>query len=320
MKLEKAYSNELKRNVTADEADKLHARGDLASKHNFKCPEPNCHAQVTCANLDKPRGLRKREPYFKFVSEHSIDCRLEAESDKNIRYIKLTQQDPEALPFIIDDAVDIDFTQPNKRNIRELTDENEESNTKRLGSSSLIDNDEAAKHRHSRKRLSGLVNAFMEGESFFINTTEGKIHVKNFFINVCDKKDINEYLDEPRIFHGKAWVNRNDNYYLVRFDSEMRAGNLKCKPTFFIPSRLVDTSAYGRTSRNKLDKIASQSKPLNIFIFSELPPVKSNTGDYINFILDDLTYLYYLPWNKETTKKLSEVSSTLKKPITSLRE
>lgn len=211
----------------------------------------------------------------------------------------MTQEDPESLPFILDDAVDMDLSSPNKRNSSELVDRNEESNTKRVGNSSISDDEETIKRRHSRKRLSGLVNAFLEDESFFINTTDGKIHIKDFFIKVDDKKDLNEYLDEPRVFYGKAWLNRNNNYYLVRFDSEMRVGKLKCKPTFFIPARLIDTSAYERTSRGKLDKLASQSKPLNLFIFSELPPVKSNRGDYINFVLDDLTYLYYLPWGKK---------------------
>ncbi|MDC9594699.1 hypothetical protein [Xenorhabdus sp. IM139775] len=109
---------------------------------------------------------------------------------------------------------------------------------------------------------------------------------------------MSEYPDEPRVYFGKAWLNRKNDYYLVRFDSKMQAGKIKCKPTFFIPARLIDRSDYRRTSREKLDEIAmaTPAKPLYLFIFSELPPVKSNIGDYINFKLDDLTYLYYLPW------------------------
>lgn len=68
----------------------------------------------------------------------------------------------------------------------------------------------------------------------------------------------------------------------------------------FIPARLVDSSEYDRTSRETLDKIALATKPLYLFIFSELPPVKNNEGEYINFKLDDLTYLYYLPWGQKS--------------------
>lgn len=303
MKLEQAYNLELGKNMTAEEADKLFSSGTITSKHFFECPEDNCNAQVTCANLDRPRRLRKRDPYFKFVSEHSPGCSLEAESDEDIRHVKTAQEDPEALPFIVDDVVDIDLSAPNKRTVHDSPAiGNDDAVTKRLRKT-VNDDEENIRRRHSRKRLSGLVNAFIERENFFLNTAEGKLPLRDFFVSVDDRKDLSEYLDEPRIFFGKAWLNRKDNYYLVRFDKEMRAGKTKCKPTFFIPARLVDESKYLRTSRKTLDKVADAGKPLYIFIFSELPPVKSNTGDYINFKLDDLTYVYYLPWERKYSQE-----------------
>ena len=299
MRLEQAYSLELGKDITADEADKFFTEGALTSKHLFECPEQGCNAQVTCANLDRPKRLRKRDPYFKFVSEHSSTCRLEAESDEEIRYVKTTQEDPEALPFILDDVVDIDLSPPGKRIVHDLpTLEDEDAIAKRLRKPVVNDDEESLKHRHSRKRLSGLVHSFIRKENFFLNTADGKLPLRDFFIKVNDSKDLSTYSDEPRIFFGKAWLNRKDNYYLVRFDSEMRAGELRCKPTFFIPARLVDSSEYKRTSSETLDKLSLASRPLYLFIFSELPPVRSNAGDYINFKLDDLNYLYYLPWGK----------------------
>ncbi len=298
MKLEHARSLELGEDITAGDADKLFALGALTSKHLFECPELNCHAQVTCANLDRPKRLRKRDPYFKFVSEHSVGCLLEAETDEDMRRIKSMREDPEALPFIIDDVVDLDLSTPNRRIIHDLpTSDDEDAITKR-SRKTVADDEENNRFRHSRKRLSGLVSAFIEKENFFLNTAEGKLHLRDFFIRVGNSKDLSEYPDEPRVYFGKAWLNRKDDYYLVRFDNEMRTSKIKCKPTFFIPARLVERSEYRRTSREKLDKIAlaTPSKPLYVFIFSELPPVKSNTGNYINFKLDDLTYLYYLPW------------------------
>lgn len=303
MKLEKARSLELSRDITAEEADNFFLDGTVTSKHLFECPEVNCHAQVTCANLDKPKRLRKRDPYFKFVSEHGKDCRVEAEYDESIRNVRTTREDPEALPFILDDIVELDLSSPSKYTVHdEPKPDDENAIVKRLGRSAAIDNGEEAKRRHSRKRLSGLVNAFISNEYFFLNTSEGKLPLRNFFIKIDDSKDLRQYQDEPRVYFGKAWLNRKDDYFLVRFDKKMRAAESKCKPTFFIPARLVDRSEYDRTSREKLDKIASASKPLYLFIFSELPPVKSNTGDYINFKLDDLTYLYYLPWGKNKFK------------------
>lgn len=303
MKLEKARSLELSRDITAEEADNFFLDGTVTSKHLFECPEVKCHAQVTCANLDKPKRLRKRDPYFKFVSEHSKNCRIEAEYDESIRHVRTTREDPEALPFILDDIVELDLSSPRKYIIHdEPKPDDENAIVKRLGRSAAIDDEEEAKRRHSRKRLSGLVNAFISNENFFLNTTEGKLPLRDFFIKIDDSKDLRQYQDEPRVYFGKAWLNRKDDYFLVRFDKKMRAAGSKCKPTFFIPARLVDRSEYDRTSRDKFDKIASASKPLYFFIFSELPPVKNNTGDYINFKLDDLTHLYYLPWDKNKFK------------------
>lgn len=301
MKIELAHSLEYDKTITAEEADKLFSTGTLTSKHLFECPEHGCHAQVTCANLDKPRGLRKRDPYFKFVSEHSAGCRLEAENDADLRRIKATREDPEALPWLRDDIVDIDLSSPNKRLVKDIPAAEDVEATEKRIRKPATDEDEATQRRRSRKRLPGLANAFIEKEDFFLNTAEGKIHLRDFFISVNDKKDVKALPDEPRIYFGKAWIKAIDDYYLMRFDSEMRAGELKCKPSFFIPSRLVDHSDYLRTSRKKLDELAlaSPSRPLYVFIFSELPPVKSNNGDYINFKLDDLTYLYYLPWGRK---------------------
>lgn len=78
MKLEQASSLDLQREVTAEQADALFSQGIMVSKHRFECPELGCHAQVTCANLDKPRAFRQRDPYFKFVSEHSPGCPLKS--------------------------------------------------------------------------------------------------------------------------------------------------------------------------------------------------------------------------------------------------
>lgn len=300
MTLETARSIELERDITAEEADKLFQKRTITSKHLFECPDDNCHAQVTCANLDKPRGLRKRDPYFKFVSEHSPGCFHEAEADEDLRRVKNLREDPEALPYIRDDIIDLDLSTPFKRNVNEIAVPEDEQGGKKRNRITTVEETENSKRRHAKKRLSGLANAFIAGEDFFLNTADGKLHLKDFFIRISDRKDLMEYPDEPRVYYGKAWLNAKKDYFLVRFNAEMKTGDVKSKPTFFIPARLIDSSSYRRTSREKLDAIANAtpSKPLHVFIFSELPPVKSIKENYINFKLDDLSHLYFLPWSK----------------------
>jgi len=67
LKLEKAYSKDIKLCITAYKADMLYRKGKIKSKYNFKCPDENCNAPVTCANLDRPKEKRKRDPYYKVV-------------------------------------------------------------------------------------------------------------------------------------------------------------------------------------------------------------------------------------------------------------
>lgn len=52
----------------------------------------------------------------------------------------------------------------------------------------------------------------------FSSIRQTETSLRDFFIKVNDSKDLSTYSDEPRIFFGKAWLNRKDNYYLVRFD------------------------------------------------------------------------------------------------------
>lgn len=90
--------------------------------------------------------------------------------------MKTTQEDPEALPFILDDVVDIDLSPPGKRIVHDLpTLEDEDAIAKRLRKPVVNDDEESLKHRHSRKRLSGLVHSFIRKENFFLNTADGKL-------------------------------------------------------------------------------------------------------------------------------------------------
>ena len=76
MKLEKAFSLDLDRTITAIDADYLYQHGVIHSPKSFKCTNLHCNARITCANLDKPKTKRKRDPYFKLVSKHSDVCNI----------------------------------------------------------------------------------------------------------------------------------------------------------------------------------------------------------------------------------------------------
>lgn len=76
MKFEKAFSLDLNRTITAADADYYYQRGAIHSKFSFKCPDLHCNAQVTCANLDRPKEKRILDPYYRVVSDHSNACTI----------------------------------------------------------------------------------------------------------------------------------------------------------------------------------------------------------------------------------------------------
>ncbi|EAY9564874.1 Uncharacterised protein [Salmonella enterica subsp. salamae] len=301
MKLEEAFSIELRRLVSADDADRAFNKL-ITSKHMFKCPDPKCNAQVTCANLDKPKSFRKRDPYFIFVSEHIDGCPIGENIFQELRKIKNGMKDPEALSYINDDVIELDLSSSSRKVFKNDNEENEKSDSTSFKRNQQKSLDEDTDHkRYSRKRLSGLVEAFLAGEERFVETVDGRIHIKELFIPISTKKDISLLPDEPKIYYGKAWINKIKNFFQVKFNSEMTYGELTCKPTFFIPASLIDDeSNLVRTSRVNLDKLASSkpSIPLNMFIFSNVPPIKSNKGNHINFLLSDMTHIYFKQNNK----------------------
>lgn len=73
-KIEKAYSKELGGVMDSIEANELWSEGILFDKTAFECIDSNCHAQITCANMDKKKIDMKKNPYFQCYGEHSPQC------------------------------------------------------------------------------------------------------------------------------------------------------------------------------------------------------------------------------------------------------
>ncbi|WP_372811322.1 hypothetical protein [Pseudoalteromonas nigrifaciens] len=71
--LSKALSLETGESLTAEEASRLFIQRTISDKRKFICIDEKCSALITCANMDKPLGQRKVDPYFRTVEEHSSE-------------------------------------------------------------------------------------------------------------------------------------------------------------------------------------------------------------------------------------------------------
>lgn len=59
-----AWSIELGQELTASEAHEKWFMGILSDKTMFECRDENCHAQITCVNMDKQQYQMKMQRTF----------------------------------------------------------------------------------------------------------------------------------------------------------------------------------------------------------------------------------------------------------------
>lgn len=288
MKLEKAYSLDLKKNISASDADGRYKRV-ISSKFAFKCPGESCEAQITCANLDKPKHRRKREPYYKIVGEHCESCEIQKDIEPSKRRRSIEDDIYSDADEYIDNAVRLDVSPPSAKrpDVQEpdgLT-QSDDVKTRRPATS-----EDGKRKIQPSRRLSSLVSAFLNNEPMTIQVPgEGTMSVQDFFVAV-DGQDIQVFEDHFRVYYGKAWINKNEKGYSIRFNNQLKFGSLEVRPSFFIPAKMVDESSYRKFQSATLDKLANNYLK-DIYILCETGPIPK--GEYINFWLDGLEYLEY---------------------------
>ncbi|WP_086930575.1 hypothetical protein [Agarilytica rhodophyticola] len=288
MKLEKAFSEDVKLNITARQADMKFAEGVIQSKFNFQCPGKNCDAPVTCANLDRPLEKRKRDPYYIIVGEHSSQCNIAKDIDNQKKASKTTMDIYKDSDEYIDHAIRINLQPPS---------------TKRLESGDLAKNSEYSESRISRgrviagkrkiqrtKTLSSLIDAYLAKESLIVQLPEtGLIDLNNLFIEI-NGQNLADFEDEFRIYYGKAWFNKKEHGYSIVFDKTLTSGDIIKRPSTYIPISKLEVSGFKRFNLDTLERTAD-NKPKMVFLISETGPrVKDG---HINIWCESPEYLDY---------------------------
>ncbi|MBX2808376.1 MAG: hypothetical protein KTR20_07040 [Cellvibrionaceae bacterium] len=289
MKLPTAYSLDIKKAMTAELADQLYQEGKISSKFAFECPDEHCHAQVTCANLDKPKHKRRRDPYYKVVGEHSDKCLIKKDSKgsstKTSRYNDLYSDSDE----YYSDAVRLNLQPPSTK--RPITDDKEPNTHQSESKARPSSSEDSGKRKIQRSKTpSSFIDAFLANESLTIQLpTVGLIDIQDFFIEI-DGQDINDFPDELRIYYGKAWINKHEKGYSFRFANELTSGDLTTRPSTYLSEKDLQQTSFRRFEQLKLDKLANNI-PKTVFILSETSPYPNDP--YINIWCDGPEYLDY---------------------------
>ncbi|WP_240224447.1 hypothetical protein [Rheinheimera hassiensis] len=289
MKLEKAYAEDIKLNITAEEADRQFSAGVVKSKFSFQCPDEHCSAPVTCANLERPKDKRKRDPYYKVVGEHSPNCDIAKDIEKQKKRTNSKTDIYSDSDEYIDNAIRLNLQPPSTKRPEPAGDKQGDSDSgvkARRGNA-----EESGKRKIQRsKTLSSLIDAFLAHESHTIQLPEiGVINIRDFFVEI-NGQDLSELEDEFRIYYGKAWFNKKENGYSIVFDKTLTSAGITKRPSIYMPLDKLVESGFKRFKVNELERLADK-KPKTVFILSQAGPQLRN--GYINIWCDGPEYLDY---------------------------
>ncbi len=289
MKLEKALAEELGKSITAQEADKQYEDGNITSKFKFQCPDDNCNAPVTCANLDRPKHKRKRDPYYKVVGNHSAECNIAKDIDPQKKSSRNTTDIYSDSDEYIDHAIRLNLQPPStKRPEPAGTNDGGDGGESRAKSGNTPD---PGKRKIQRsKTLSSLIDAFLATESYTVQLPEiGVIDIKDLFIEI-NGQDLSEFEDEFRIYYGKGWIKKRKGGYGFVFANKLKYGELENQPSTYLSDNQIEEGSFKRFKQSTLDKLAN-NYPKQIFLLSETTPYPN--GDFINIWCEGPEYLDY---------------------------
>lgn len=295
MSLLKAFSIDLAKEINAEDADIAYQNGRISSQKNFCCPNPECRIAVTCANLERPKHLRKVAPYFKSVEDHKHGCPMAVEEKK--ASAKKSQQntldDFYGVEKIADNITLFNLVPPAPKKQNTHTDTAASSSTS--AASQRSSHSKSSHHQNQTKTFSSMVSSFLDGQSFPLCLPFPYIEyadLQDIFIEI-NGQDLSDFEQNCwRIYYGKAWINKVTNGYQIKFDNVLHDAELvkPIRPSFFIAESESDDSAYEKFSRAKMNEMAERKIPKQVFILADVPAL-NHSKQYINFRLEDLQHL-----------------------------
>jgi len=289
MKLEKALAEELGKRITAQEADMQYEDGKITSKFKFQCPDDNCNAQVTCANLNRPKHKRKRDPYYKVVGDHSAECQIAKDIEYQRKSLRFTADIYSDSDEYIDNAIRLNLLPPSTKRPEPAGKNDGEVGGKVRAKPDNFPELGTRKTQPS-KTLSSLIDAFLANESHTVQLPgTDRLNIKELFIEI-NGQDLSDFEDEFRIYYGKGWINKRKGGYSFVFANKLKFGELENKPSTYLSDNKIEESSFRRFKKSTLDKLLD-SGPQKIFLLSETAPYINK--NFINIWCEGPEYLDY---------------------------
>lgn len=296
MALQEAYSLELNRIITADEAYDLYWNNKLFDKHKFECIGENCSGQVTCACMDIVEQDLKQVPHFRIKDEnHSKGCTYFNNLTSKVNTTETSNHIGKN--NIKDKSEKFKFKRPQSHfEIMQNGDSSSKESTinKNKTKSSFYNN---GNNYTSIYSISPIVNRWIKyrGEDLLEENTieiEREISYKDLFRCVY-KRDIANQGEDNYIYYGQAFIDRkkdNTGYQLTFTDKfTFKHKDKYIRPKIFIQDEVIENYFVKNMLIRKIEKIVKEKRNVcSLFIYSHPQLIKDK---FINFNIDNLDLL-----------------------------
>lgn len=292
-----ALSIELGEELTASEAHEKYFMGILSDKTLFECRDENCHAQITCVNMDKPQHKMKMREHFKVYGQHSEKCE-EVKRTKDVNRNYKTGEGTESpeleeeITFSMERLPSHKETQINKYN-------DDFSEGQSVENKVINKEKKGAKRNDSRKSHLYLVHTLVTKYLYALKNrtlTQIKVNISypgskkiyptplnKLFKNIKSTPFVPEEAWKTKIFFGKANISKNKKgEYWVNFDEPLYKDERKV--CCVINQQIIDNTLSKNASKKLLEDFLGK-KNTYCFALGKLKETKDRI--YVNILTLD---------------------------------
>ncbi len=292
-----AWSIELGKELTASEAHEKWFMGIISDKTKFECRDENCHAQITCVNMDKQQYQMKMREHFKVYGQHSEKC----EEVKKNKYVNRKDKAgngteapelEEEITFSLERLPSHAVTQVSKQDGglaegdgvgNRIVNKKMESQRK----SGLRKSHLYLIHTLVTKYLYGLKHGNLDKIEVNICYPHSekiyKYSLDKLFMNIKNTAFIAADSWKMKIFFGKAKITRNrKGEYWINFESTFDKDDRKV--CCFINQQILDNTLSKNASKKLLDDFLNKDDTY-CFVFGKLKETKERI--YVNILTLD---------------------------------
>lgn len=285
-KIEQAYSIELGEKMDAIRAHELWCEGILKDKTAFQCKDPNCVAQITCANMDKKKSEMKRTPYFQCYSQHSTTCKCKNDYQEANGSSRKNGNKKDVIYSNNIDYLLLERPENHKQiqrtaEIKQQRDVQENGNQE----SKKVDRNIHISECYSITPIvtKYLHYRFAEGENY-VRIGKSTILYSKLFVPI-DNVDMTNISGFRNIYFGKARLFHKNEKYRVCFTEKIGSENSVLENytvMCVIPEEMVENYLFRNGKTEELKEAVNSKKEYDVYLYGKLNKGKKGEILFVN--------------------------------------